>query len=71
MKLSVVDAEKSRLEADNPRRQVATTTDLARVWHSSEQGAQRNVDVFVSDAVAQPRSRSDGRIGSTTPQSRP
>jgi hypothetical protein len=53
-------AEKTRFEADNPRRQVVTKTDLAKVensWqrlpHEVSKGAQKNFDLFSKYVVAE------------------
>ena len=53
-------AEKIRFEADNPRRQVITKTDLAKVensWqqlpHEVSKGAQKNFDVFSKYVVSE------------------
>jgi AIPR protein len=53
-------AEKLRFEADNPRRQVITKTDLAKVensWqrlpHEVSKGAQKNFDLFSKYVVAE------------------
>jgi hypothetical protein len=52
--------EKARFEADNPRRQVITKTDLAKVensWqqlpHEVSKGAQKNFDLFSKYVVAE------------------
>ncbi len=53
-------AEKLRFEADNPRRQVVTKTDLAKIensWrqlpHEVSKGAQKNFDAYSKHVVAE------------------